>query len=63
VLLTREPDFVAGHGRIEAAEAARMEEVPTIRLDQLTRDQIRSLRDADNKLAENAGWDTEILAI
>lgn len=63
VLVDAENQIVAGHGRIEAAKLLGMEEVPTIRLDQLTRDQIRAYVIADNKLAENAGWDTEILAI
>lgn len=40
-----------------------MQEVPTIRLDRLTKEQIRAYVIADNKLAENAGWDTSILAI
>ena len=37
--------------------------MPTIRLDGLTREQIRAYMIADNKLAQNAGWDQEILAI
>ena len=40
-----------------------MEQVPTIWLEHLTEDQIRAYVIADNKLAENAGWDTSILAI
>jgi DNA modification methylase len=63
VLVGAENQIVAGHGRVEAAKLLGMEEVPTIRLDQLTRDQIRAYAIADNKLAENAGWDREILAI
>ena len=63
VLVDAENLIIAGHGRVEAAKLAGMTEVPTIRLDKLTRDQIRAYVIADNKLALNAGWDTEILAI
>ena len=54
---------VAGHGRIEAAKLLGMEIVPTIRLEDLTKAEIRAYVIADNKLAENAGWDRELLAI
>ncbi len=63
VLVDAENQIVAGHGRVEAAKLLGIEGVPTIRLDRLTRDQIRAYVIADNKLALNAGWDTEILAI
>jgi DNA modification methylase len=63
VLVDAGNQIVAGHGRVEAAKLLGMEEVPTIRLDRLTREQIRAYVIADNKLALNAGWDTEILAI
>jgi DNA modification methylase len=62
-LVDAENQIIAGHGRIEAAKLLGITEVPTIRLDQLTKDQIRAYVIADNKLAENAGWDKEILAI
>lgn len=54
---------IAGHGRLEAAKLLGLEQVPTIRLDQLSDDQIRAYVIADNKLAENAGWDRELLAL
>lgn len=63
VLVDAENQIIAGHGRVEAAKLLGATEVPTIRLDRLTRDQIRAYVIADNKLAENAGWDKEILAI
>jgi DNA modification methylase len=63
VLVDAENLIVAGHGRVEAAKLIGMTEVPTIRLDRLTKDQIRAYVIADNKLAENAGWNLEILAI
>ena len=55
--------IIAGHGRVEAATLLGMEKVPTIRLEDLTEAEIRAYVIADNKLAENAGWDRELLAI
>jgi DNA modification methylase len=63
VLKDRKNTIIAGHGRVQAAEMLGIKEVPTVRLDQLTEDQIRAYVLADNKLAENAGWDHSILAI
>lgn len=55
--------IVAGHGRVQAAKSLGLKKVPTIRLENLTEDQIRAYILADNKLAEKAGWDNAILAI
>jgi ParB/Sulfiredoxin domain len=55
--------IIAGHGRLEAAKLLGMDRVPTIRLEGLSEDQIRAYVLADNKLAANAGWDPQILAI
>jgi ParB-like chromosome segregation protein Spo0J len=63
VLIDAENQIIAGHGRLAAAKLIGMTEVPTLRLDQLSKEQIRAYVIADNKLAENAGWDLEILAI
>jgi DNA modification methylase len=63
ILVDSEGMIVAGHGRVEAAKLLRIGSVPTICLDQLSPDQIRAYMIADNKLAENAGWDRNILAI
>jgi hypothetical protein len=63
VLVDAENQIIAGHGRVEAAKLLGLQEVPTIRLDRLTKEQIRAYVIADNKLAENAGWDRSILAI
>lgn len=63
VLIDRNKTIIAGHGRIEAAKLLGMDEVPTIRLEGLTGDQIRAYIIADNRLAEKAGWDNSILAI
>jgi DNA modification methylase len=63
VLVDSNNRIIAGHGRVEAAKLLGMDQVPTIRLEGLSEDQIRAYIIADNKLAENAGWDKEILAI
>jgi DNA modification methylase len=63
VLIDRNNRIIAGHGRVEAAKLLGMDEVPTICIENLTEEQIRAYVLADNKLAENAGWDRSILAI
>ncbi len=54
---------IAGHGRLLAATAIGIDCVPTICIDDLTQAQKRAYTLADNKLAENAGWDRELLAL
>jgi DNA modification methylase len=53
---------IAGHGRLAAAILLGIEMIPTICLDQLTEAQVRTYVIADNKLAENAGWNLQLLA-
>ena len=55
--------IIAGHGRVEAAKLLGMSLVPTVRLSHLSEADKRPYVLADNKLAEEAGWDREILAI
>ncbi len=62
VLIDEANQVIAGHGRLAAAKLLDLEEVPAIRLIHLTEAQKRALALADNKLAENAGWDEELLA-
>ena len=52
---------LAGHGRLEAARLEGWPEVPILRFDHLTEAQKRAYAIADNKIAEQAGWDREIL--
>jgi hypothetical protein len=52
---------LAGHGRLAAARLLCMQQVPCVRIDQLTSAQKRAYALTDNKLALNAGWDEEIL--
>lgn len=63
ILVDRNGQIIAGHGRWEAAKLRGLTQVPTITLEQLTEDQIRAYMIADNQLASKAGWDKEILAI
>lgn len=63
VLIDEGRTILAGHGRVEAAKLLGMTEVPCLRLDHMSPMQKRAYVLADNKLAENAGWDREILAI
>jgi ParB-like nuclease family protein/DNA methylase len=63
VLIDDNKQIVAGHGRVEAATLIGMKDVPTVRLSHLSEADKRAYILADNKLAEKAGWDREILAI
>ncbi len=55
--------IVAGHGRLAAAQKLGLETVPVVVLDHLTPTQRRALIIADNRIAENAGWDDAMLRI
>jgi DNA modification methylase len=55
--------IVAGHGRLAAAQKLGLEMVPVVVLDHLTPTQRRALVIADNRIAENAGWDDTMLRI
>jgi DNA modification methylase len=63
VLIDKNDMVVAGHGRVAAAQLLGRSHVPTIRLENLSPDQVRAYVLADNRLAEKAGWDNSILAI
>src|SRR5206468_6004987 len=63
VLISEDGEIIAGHGRVEAAKLLGWQSVPTLRLSHLSAAQRRAYVLADNKLALNAGWDREVLAI
>jgi len=63
VLVGEGDEIIAGHGRVEAAKLLGLDCVPTVRLAHLNAAQRRAYVLADNKLALNAGWDREVLAI
>ncbi|MGL4488317.1 MAG: site-specific DNA-methyltransferase, partial [Rhizobiaceae bacterium] len=63
VLVSVDNMIIAGHGRVEAAKLLGMTEVPVRRLTHLNKDEVRAYVLADNRIAENAGWDRDLLAI
>jgi DNA modification methylase len=63
ILTDQNNTIIAGHGRLEAAKLLGITKVPTVRLENLSQDQIRAYVIADNRLAEKAGWDESILSI
>jgi DNA modification methylase len=63
VLISDDGEIIAGHGRVEAAKLLGWRSVPTMALSHLSERERRAYVLADNKLALNAGWDKEILAI
>lgn len=63
ILIDDQCGVIAGHGRLDAAKLLGLSEVPVIRLTDMTEAQKRAYVIADNKLAENAGWDRAVLAI
>ena len=63
VLIDDTKQIIAGHGRVEAAKLLGIDAVPTCQLAHLSETDKRAYILADNKLAEKAGWDKELLAI
>jgi DNA modification methylase len=63
VLIDQENGIIAGHGRVLAAQKLNLKDVPCLRLGYLTEIQKRAYVIADNKLALNAGWNDEMLAL
>ena len=63
VLIDADGGIIAGHGRVLAATRLGLNSVPCIRLPHLSEAQRRAYVIADNKLALNAGWDEELLAM
>jgi hypothetical protein len=63
VLIDKDHQIIAGHGRVEAAKLLKFDDVPTLCVGHLTPEQLRAYMIADNRLAELAGWDEGLLAI
>ena len=63
VLIDAAGGIIAGHGRVMAAKQLGLDTVPCITLGHLSEAQKRAYIIADNKLALNAGWDNELLAL
>jgi DNA modification methylase len=63
ILLDERAVILAGHGRVEAAKLLGMQNVPCMRIENMSEADKRAYALADNKLALNAGWDDELLAM
>jgi ParB-like chromosome segregation protein Spo0J len=63
ILVGEDNVIIAGHGRLMAAQRLGLKTVPVIMLAHLSETQRRALVIADNKIAENAGWDEEMLRL
>ncbi|WP_010500100.1 DNA modification methylase [Paenibacillus elgii] len=62
ILIDSNHEIIAGHTRLLAAKKLGLNEVPTILVDDLTPEQVKAFRIADNKTAEYAEWNFELLA-
>ena len=62
VLISDDFEIIAGHGRVEAAKILGLTQVPTVRLSNLSPADRRAYVITDNRLAELAGWDRQLLA-
>ncbi len=63
IVIDTNGEIIAGHTRLKAAKKLGLAEVPCIIADDLTPDQIKAFRIADNKTAELADWDFELLQL
>lgn len=62
ILIDATNQIICGHARVDAATDLGLSHVPAIRIEHLSKDQVRAFLIADNKLAEGADWNVEILA-
>lgn len=63
VIIDKEYNIIAGHGRVLAAKAEGIKEVPCVLVDYLTEAQKKAYIIADNRMALDAGWDEELLKV
>ncbi len=63
VLIDENKSIVAGHGRIMAAKKMGMQQVPVVQISELSEQQIKAFRLAENRISEYSGWDRDILEI
>lgn len=63
VIVDRDLTIIAGHGRVMAAKAEGIKEVPCVFVDHLTEAQKKAYILADNRMALDAGWDEELLRV
>ena len=63
IIIDKDNEIIAGHTRLKAAKKLGLEEVPVIKAEDLNEAQVKAFRIADNKTAEFAEWDMELLEI
>jgi ParB-like chromosome segregation protein Spo0J len=63
VIVDKDLNIIAGHGRVLAAKAEGLTEIPCVFAEHLTESQKKAYILADNRLAMNAGWDEELLSL
>jgi len=63
ILIDKDYNILAGHGRVMAAKEEGIKEVPCVLVEHLTEGQKKAYILADNRLAMDAGWDDELLAL
>ena len=63
VIIDKDYGVIAGHGRLMAAKEEGIKEVPCVLVDYLTEAQKKAYIIADNRFAQDAGWDEELLRI
>ena len=61
IVIDKDGVIIAGHTRLKAAKQLGLNEVPCIIADDLSEEQIKAFRLADNKVSEQASWDFELL--
>lgn len=61
-IIDKDNVLIAGHTRIKAAKQLGLKEFPCVRADDLTKNQAKAFRLADNRIQEDSQWDTEALA-
>lgn len=63
VIIDKDKNIIAGHGRVMAAREEGIKEVPCVLVDYLTEAQKKAYILADNRMALDAGWDEEMLRV
>ncbi|MCO6050510.1 site-specific DNA-methyltransferase [Mesorhizobium sp. RP14(2022)] len=63
IVLDQSNTIIAGHGRLQAAQELNLSSVPAVHVTHLSDAMVRALRIADNRLAELAGWDDDLLRL
>lgn len=63
LIIDRNNNVIAGHGRLEAAKAEGYTEVPCVFVDEMTEAQKKAYILADNRMALDAGWDDDLLKV